>query len=40
MAGIFFWVEDEVSKAVASLCGGLAFFIGSVLKWYIVMEFC
>lgn len=40
MAGFFFFQKDELSAAVAALLGSWAFLIGSVIRWYVVMEFC
>lgn len=38
MAGLFLFGEDKVAAAVAALLGSLAFLIGSVVRWYVVME--
>jgi hypothetical protein len=39
MAGLFLFGRDEVAAAVSALIGSWAFFIGSLIRWYLVMEF-
>jgi hypothetical protein len=39
MAGLFLFGKDEVAAAVSALVGSWAFFIGSLIRWYLVMEF-
>ena len=39
MAGLFLFSHDEVAAAISALVGSWAFFIGSLIRWYLVMEF-
>lgn len=38
MAGLFLFGNDKLSAAIAALLGSWAFLIGSVIRWYVVME--
>ena len=38
MAGLFLFAENKLAAAVAALVGSWAFLIGSVIRWYVVME--
>ncbi|KAJ4299041.1 hypothetical protein N0V90_004285 [Kalmusia sp. IMI 367209] len=40
MAGFFFFQKDELAAAAAAMAGSWAFLIGSLVRWYVVMEFC
>jgi hypothetical protein len=40
MAGFFFFQKDELAAAIAAMAGSWAFLIGSLMRWYVVMEFC
>jgi len=39
LAGVFLFARWEESAAVAELAGSVAFLIGSLVRWYVVMEF-
>jgi hypothetical protein len=39
MAGLFLFGGDEVAAAISALVGSWAFLIGSLIRWYLVMEF-
>lgn len=39
MAGLFFFVKDDLNAAIAAMVGSWAFLIGSLIRWYLVMEF-
>lgn len=39
MAGLFLFWEDELASAISAMAGSWAFLIGSLLRWYVVMEF-
>jgi hypothetical protein len=38
MAGLFLFGADKLAAAVAALLGSLAFLVGSLIRWYVVME--
>jgi hypothetical protein len=38
MAGLFLFGNAKLSAAIAALLGSWAFLIGSVIRWYVVME--
>jgi hypothetical protein len=38
MAGLFLFSEHKLAAAVAALIGSWAFLIGSLIRWYVVME--
>lgn len=38
MAGFFLFGKDNLSSAVAALVGSWAFLIGSLIRWYVVMD--
>lgn len=38
MAGLFLFSENKLAAAVAALIGSWAFLIGSLIRWYVVME--
>jgi hypothetical protein len=38
MAGFFLFQHDELASAVAAMCGSWAFLIGSLIRWYAVMD--
>lgn len=40
VAGSFFFQKDEAAGAAAAMVGSWAFLIGSLIRWYVVMEFC
>ncbi|KAF2713838.1 hypothetical protein K504DRAFT_479466 [Pleomassaria siparia CBS 279.74] len=40
MAGFFLFSEGEVEAAIAAMGGSFAFLIGSLIRWYVAMEFC
>ncbi|KAJ4349370.1 uncharacterized protein N0V89_007984 [Didymosphaeria variabile] len=40
MAGFFLFQKDELAAAAASMAGSWTFLVGSVVRWYVVMEFC
>ncbi|KAF2657734.1 hypothetical protein K491DRAFT_703271 [Lophiostoma macrostomum CBS 122681] len=40
MAGFFMFQGEELASAIAALSGSWAFLVGSLLRWYVVMEFC
>jgi hypothetical protein len=40
MSGFFFVQKDELAAAAAAMAGSWAFLIGSLVRWYVVMEFC
>ncbi|KAJ4313764.1 hypothetical protein N0V94_006780 [Neodidymelliopsis sp. IMI 364377] len=38
MAGFFLFSKDELAAAVSAMVGSWAFLIGSMIRWYVVME--
>lgn len=40
MAGFFLFQRDDIAAAVAAMAGSWAFLTGSLIRWYLVMEFC
>lgn len=40
MSGFFALRKDELGAAAAEVTGSLAFFVGSLGRWYVVMQFC
>ncbi|OAG00149.1 uncharacterized protein CC84DRAFT_360740 [Paraphaeosphaeria sporulosa] len=40
MAGFFFFQKDELAAAAAAMVGSWAFLVRSLVRWYVVMEFC
>ncbi|KAL5423730.1 hypothetical protein PMIN04_003731 [Paraphaeosphaeria minitans] len=40
MSGFFFYQKDELAAAAAAMVGSWAFLVGSVVRWYVVVEFC
>ena len=38
MAGFFLFSKDESAAAVSAMVGSWAFLIGSMIRWYVVME--
>lgn len=38
MAGLFLFSDNKLAAAVAALVGSWAFLIGSLIRWYVVME--
>ncbi|KAF2124042.1 hypothetical protein P153DRAFT_426865 [Dothidotthia symphoricarpi CBS 119687] len=38
MAGFFLFREDQVLSAAAAMAGSWAFLIGSLMRWYVVMD--
>ena len=38
VAGLFLFSEHKLAAAVAALIGSWAFLIGSLIRWYVVME--
>lgn len=38
MAGLFLFSENRIAAAVSALLGSWAFLIGSLIRWYVVME--
>jgi hypothetical protein len=39
MAGFFLFSKDEIAAAISAMIGSWAFLIGSLIRWYLVMEF-
>lgn len=40
MTGFFLFQREELAAAVAAMGGSFAFLIGSLVRWYVAMEFC
>lgn len=40
IAGFFFFQKNDLAAAVAAMVGSWAFLTGSLVRWYVVMEFC
>jgi hypothetical protein len=39
MTGLFLFGKDEFRAAIAAMIGSWAFLVGSLVRWYVVMEF-
>ncbi|KAF1976969.1 hypothetical protein BU23DRAFT_528093 [Bimuria novae-zelandiae CBS 107.79] len=40
MTGFFLFQKDDLAAAASAMAGSWAFLIGSLVRWYVAMEFC